>query len=58
MISSFIVVIQYTQDIQQGGFPRSGSPHNRHKLPLPDFQIHPFQHMERLAVVVGFMDVL
>ena len=54
-----VVIVEYADDIQQGGFPGPGCAHDRDQLPGLDIHVDPAQHMQRLvAHGIGLVNIL
>ena len=51
-----IIVVQDTEDIEQGGLAGAGSAHNGNELPLVYGEVYSFQYVERLSIVVRLVD--
>ena len=52
-----VVVVEDSENVQQGRFARSRGPHDRHQFTLADLEVDALQHVQRRSVVVGLVDV-
>ena len=52
-----VVIIKYSEDIQQSGLTRPRSPHDGDEFAFIDIQVYSLQHMQRLGTEVSFVYV-
>ena len=53
-----IVVVEDSENVEEGGLAGAGRAHDGDELALVHAQVNALEHMERLSVVVGLVDSL